>query len=64
MKYLHMVCRDCGTTKTIEAVDVNDAIKQLDGSGWRDMPDPRGVRGQVYRCPSCERKLDPTDPRD
>jgi hypothetical protein len=60
-----MVCKDCGTEKTIKATDVDDAMKQIDASGWRDMPDQKA--GQVYRCPSCEAvqvELDRTDPRD
>jgi len=62
MRTLRMVCKDCGATKTISATDIDDTMKQIDASGWRDMPDQKS--GQVYRCPACERKLDSTDPRD
>jgi hypothetical protein len=48
-RYLTLRCLDCQAERTFEG-DINEIIKQIDASGWRDMP------GNQAYCPDCDKR--------
>jgi hypothetical protein len=43
---------DCGKQRTFKGHDVDEIIRAIDASQWRDLPERRAL------CPTCDAALD------